>query len=286
MRARAHLNGNSSEGDEISDFQDQQIPGFNNEANYYLDDEVIAESSDSGNPHQVDIANQTVEQEINMADLIKECGFPSCDFLTSKDNTLMADALKELELHIKVEHELQRVQQQAARTENALRGKQKIGSCTTWTEKMSFEEWKLDLDIWEKLAKKEQFDEDTLLHLLKESLKATPNNSVKVYYEEVIIKDGQSAVSWTKIVKRLKDKFGRDQDEEWTQLVIKTEEFKWGERKTAEVWEELEKTRLLRQKLTKEVVEGSNPPREQEDPKITKLLDKMLILQFLIHGKI
>lgn len=165
------------------------------------------------------------------------------------------------------------------------RAKQKIGGCTTWTENMSYEEWELDLNTWVKVAKKEEYDEDTLLHHLKESLKSTPNKKVKEFYENVIIKDGQSVTKFELITDRLKDHFGQDQDEEWSQLVLKSGEFKWGEKKTAEVWEEMEIIRLLRQKLTAETVEGSNPPNKQEDPKVTKVTDKILILKCLMQGK-
>ena len=188
-----------------------------------------------------------------------------------------------MELHIRANHELRQPPAFSGnRQDPTMRPKQKIGNCTTWTENMTFEEWELDLKTWENVAKNE-YEPNTLLHLLKESLKTTPNKKVKDFYENVIVKDGQSVTSWTKIFDRLKDKFGRDEDEDWDHFVIRSGELKWGENKAAEVWEEMEKIRLLRKKLTAEPVQGSNP---EENKKVTEVLDKMLITKFLLQGKL
>ena len=217
------------------------------------------------------------------------CQATNCTFET-ESNDDSKDQLTEMQIHVQVMHTLVQQQQQIERDHLRDRDRQdrteeqkiKVSHCTIWPENYVFEEWKQDLDLWEKTAKKAKLDNDARLYMLKESLKISPNKEAKDYYNSVMVSDGHSTTSWDTIMTKLQQKFGRNQDEDWTCMIRQISEFKWGEMKAADSWERLERLKLQVGKLT--LIDDPTPgvaARKIPCPTIEKFMDEVLIRKFI-----
>ena len=125
--------------------------------------------------------------------------------------------------------------------------------------------------------------------MLKESLKISPNREAKDYYNIVMVSDGHSTTSWNSIMVKLKQKFGRNEDEDWTWMIRQVSEFKWGEKKAADSWEKLERLKLQVGKLTlihdPTSLQDGVAIRKIPCPKVAKFMDEVLIRKFIDKGK-